>query len=70
VTGNPFDEDAGDWQVVLDNHGRHALWRACLRLPAGWRIVFSATDRETALDHIELCSTGRGAARQQAGTAW
>ncbi len=53
MTGNPFDTDEGDWQVVVNDQGHHALWRPFLDLPAGWDIVFSDTGREGALHYIE-----------------
>lgn len=50
---NPFDAGDGDWQVVVNDLGQHALWRPFLDLPQGWRVVFSSADRESALSHVE-----------------
>ncbi|MFY1676906.1 MULTISPECIES: MbtH family NRPS accessory protein [unclassified Streptomyces] len=53
VSGSPFEEGEGDWLVVTDGEGQHALWRPFLPSPAGWRTVFSGPDREGALDYVE-----------------
>jgi MbtH protein len=53
MTDNPFEAGEGDWLVVVDDSGQHALWRSFLDLPAGWRIVHSGPDRDGALDHVE-----------------
>ncbi|QFR00448.1 MbtH family protein [Streptomyces phaeolivaceus] len=46
-------DGADNWQVVLDKGGHHVLWRAFLRLPVGWRVVFSSPAREAAQEYIE-----------------
>ncbi|QFR00444.1 MbtH family NRPS accessory protein [Streptomyces phaeolivaceus] len=54
MSGNPFVEGDGHWQVVVNGDGRHALWRPFLDLPAGWRVVANSADREAALDYVQL----------------
>jgi phthiocerol/phenolphthiocerol synthesis type-I polyketide synthase D len=39
-------------QVVINGEGRHSLWPASRRLPAGWRQVLAASTRETCLEHV------------------
>ncbi|AIA01756.1 MbtH family NRPS accessory protein [Streptomyces noursei] len=53
MSGNPFDDGEGDWLVVSDADGRHALWRPQLPVPKGWRIVYSGPHRDGALDFVE-----------------
>ncbi|NEC87422.1 MbtH family NRPS accessory protein [Streptomyces sp. SID12501] len=60
MTGNPFDADGGDWQVVVNDRGNHALWRPFLDLPAGWNIILSEKSRESALSYIEANWTSLG----------
>ncbi|GHJ35506.1 MbtH family NRPS accessory protein [Streptomyces sp. TS71-3] len=57
MSGNPFDGGDGDWLVVVNAAGQHALWRPHLDLPEGWRIVYSGPDRDGALDHVEQHAT-------------
>jgi MbtH protein len=53
MSGNPFDAGSGEWLVVVDTAGRHALWRPHLDLPAGWTVVYTGPDRDGALDFVE-----------------
>lgn len=53
MTDNPFESGAGDWLVVVNGLGQHALWRPFLDLPDGWRIVHSGPDRAGALAYVE-----------------
>ncbi|MEV8594599.1 amino acid adenylation domain-containing protein [Streptomyces sp. NPDC052012] len=36
---NPFDNRDGQFLLLADDQGRHALWPAPLTVPAGWRTV-------------------------------
>ncbi|WP_438484441.1 MbtH family NRPS accessory protein [Streptomyces sp. S186] len=53
MSGNPFDGGEGDWLVVANAGGQHALWRPHLKVPEGWRVVHTATARDGALDYVE-----------------
>ncbi|MER6362732.1 MbtH family NRPS accessory protein [Kitasatospora sp. NPDC001527] len=53
MSGNPFEDGEGDWLVVLNADGHHALWRPFLGLPEGWRTVHRGPDRDGALDYVE-----------------
>ncbi|MCQ8835981.1 MbtH family protein [Streptomyces antimycoticus] len=64
MTGSPFDPDGGEWLVVVDDHGQHAVWRPFLDVPAGWRVALAATDRESALEYVESHWTRLGPAEQ------
>jgi MbtH protein len=52
-TGNPFESGPGDWLVVVDDQGRHALWRPFLPPLTGWRTVHSGPSRDAALSYVE-----------------
>lgn len=60
IVGNPFDADDGDWLVVVNDQGHHALWRPFLDLPAGLDLVLTGTGREDALRYIERNWTSLG----------
>ncbi|MER5465641.1 cytochrome P450 [Streptomyces sp. NPDC002668] len=68
MTGNPFEPDGGDWQVVVNDQGQHALWRPFLDLPAGWNVILSEADRERALNYIDLNWTSLGPVERPSGT--
>lgn len=45
MSGNPFDASGGEWLVVVNASGQHALWLPHLDLPTGWKIVYAGPDR-------------------------
>lgn len=53
MSGNPFDSGEGDWLVVTNASKQYALWRPYLKVPKGWRVVYSCPDRDGALNHVE-----------------
>jgi len=50
---NPFEDPEGRYLVVVNHEGQHALWPAHLDVPAGWGVVCSETDRESAIRYVE-----------------
>jgi uncharacterized protein YbdZ (MbtH family) len=49
------DDDDGQnhpFLVVLNNAEQHALWRADLAIPAGWRSVFGPGDKADCLSYV------------------
>jgi MbtH protein len=51
--GNPFDDEAGTFHVLVNEEGQHCLWPAFAQIPDGWNAVLSDASRAEALDHIE-----------------
>ncbi|CAM5460025.1 MbtH family protein [Streptomyces aurantiogriseus] len=51
--GNPFDDEAGTFHVLVNEEGQHCLWPAFAQIPDGWSAVLSDASRAEALDHIE-----------------
>jgi MbtH protein len=49
---NPFEDPDGIFHVLVNDEGQHSLWPAFAAVPDGWSVVLSATDRRTALDHV------------------
>lgn len=50
---NPFDEDNGEFFVLVNNEEQHSLWPVFADLPVGWRVVYGAADRAACLDYVE-----------------
>ncbi|MFD0354373.1 MbtH family protein [Streptomyces sp. NPDC127110] len=53
MTTNPFDDEEGEFHVLVDDEGRHSLWPAFAAVPAGWRPVFGPAARASALEYVE-----------------
>lgn len=47
---NPFDNDDGQFVVVKNAKGQHALWPTFASVPGGWLTVFGAASRQACLD--------------------
>jgi uncharacterized protein YbdZ (MbtH family) len=53
VSINPFDDDGGNFFVLVNEEEQHSLWPAFAEVPAGWRVVFGESDRVACVDYIE-----------------
>lgn len=53
MTVNPFDDENGEFYVVVNDEDQHSLWPTFAEVPAGWRVVFGEDSREACLAHIE-----------------
>jgi MbtH protein len=50
---NPFEDEDGTYQVLVNDEGQHSLWPAFADVPAGWRVVFEDNTRKACLEFIE-----------------
>lgn len=50
---NPFDDENGNFFVLINNEGQHSLWPAFADVPAGWRVIYGDTSRGACLVYIE-----------------
>jgi MbtH protein len=53
VSLNPFDDDDGQFFVLVNNEEQHSLWPTFAVIPDGWRVVFGEADRATCLHYID-----------------
>ncbi|MER5931169.1 MbtH family protein [Streptomyces sp. NPDC002054] len=53
MSSNPFDDESGQFYVLVNGEDQHSLWPAFAEVPAGWRIVFGAADRPACLTYVE-----------------
>ena len=51
--GNPFDDDEGEFVVLVNAENQHSLWPTFAEVPAGWRTVFGPDGRQPCLDYVE-----------------
>ncbi|CQD13722.1 protein MbtH [Mycobacterium lentiflavum] len=50
---NPFDDDDGDFFVLVNDEEQHSLWPDFANIPAGWRVAYGKADRTACVDYIE-----------------
>jgi MbtH protein len=50
---NPFEDEDGEYLVLVNDEGQHSLWPSFVDVPAGWTVVHPADRRQTCLDYIE-----------------
>ncbi len=50
---NPFDDDEGDFLVLINDEGQYSLWPSFRDVPAGWTAVGPRGKRQVCLDYIE-----------------
>lgn len=57
TTTNPFDDETGQFFVLVNEENQHSLWPAFADVPQGWRVVFGPGDRAGALHYVEASWT-------------
>ena len=50
---NPFDDEDGQFLVLVNDEGQHSLWPVFAEVPAGWRTVHGPAVRQSCLDYVE-----------------
>ena len=50
---NPFDDDNGEFHVVVNDEDQHSLWPTFADVPGGWRIVFGPAGRAESLAYVD-----------------
>jgi uncharacterized protein YbdZ (MbtH family) len=53
MQANPFDDESGDFFVLMNHEEHHSLCSAFADVPAGWRVVYGEADRAARRDYIE-----------------
>jgi uncharacterized protein YbdZ (MbtH family) len=49
---NPFDDQDGSFQVLVNDEGQYCLWPVSIDIPAGWNKVHGADRRQACLDYV------------------
>jgi MbtH protein len=52
MSTNPFDDEDGEFFVLVNDEGQHSLWPSFAEVPMGWRVALGPEDRQRCLDHI------------------
>jgi MbtH protein len=50
---NPFDNDDGQFFVLVNEEGQHSLWPDHLYVPAGWTKVGPHADKKTCMAWVD-----------------
>jgi MbtH protein len=50
---NPFEDETGEFLVLVNHEGQYCLWPGFRDVPQGWTQAGSAGDRAHCLDWIE-----------------
>jgi MbtH protein len=50
---NPFEDEDGQYLVLINDEGQHSLWPVWLDVPAGWSVAHPADSREASLAWVD-----------------
>jgi MbtH protein len=50
---NPFDDEDGDFLVLINVERQYSLWPSHLEIPAGWTTTGPSGKRQVCLDWID-----------------
>ncbi|MCI4061474.1 MbtH family protein [Micromonospora sp. R77] len=53
MTTNPFDDEDGQFYVLVNDEDQHSLWPTFADVPAGWRSVFGPASHAESLAYVE-----------------
>ncbi|MDQ2586623.1 MULTISPECIES: MbtH family protein [Saccharothrix] len=54
---NPFDNQDGEFLVLVNDEGQHSLWPGDIAVPAGWEVTHGPAGRADCLEHVEATWT-------------
>jgi MbtH protein len=52
VATNPFDNEDGEFFVLVNDENQHSLWPSFAEVPAGWRVALGPASREQGLEYV------------------
>lgn len=58
---NPFDDEDGNFTVLVNAAGEHSLWPAGISTPGGWRVVHGPARRAACLEYVNEAWRNLGA---------
>ncbi|GLE51066.1 MbtH-like protein [Mycobacterium montefiorense] len=53
MSANPFDDEKGNFLVLVNDEEQHSLWPVFADVPAGWQVIYGEADRAACLEYIE-----------------
>ena len=53
MSTNPFDDEDGEFYVLVNDEEQYSLWPTFAEVPAGWRVVFGADTRAACVEYVD-----------------
>jgi uncharacterized protein YbdZ (MbtH family) len=53
MSTNPFDDETGNFLVLVNDEDQYSLWPTFVDIPGGWQQVFGAAGRAECLAYVE-----------------
>jgi MbtH protein len=50
---NPFDDQDGQFLVLVNDEEQHSLWPSFAAVPAGWRTAYGPETRDNCVGYVE-----------------
>jgi MbtH protein len=50
---NPFDDENGEFAVLVNDEGQYSLWPTFRDVPAGWTAALARGTRAECLEYVE-----------------
>ena len=52
-TTNPFEDETGDYKILVNDEGQHSLWPSFRDVPSGWSTIGPTGKRKDCLAWID-----------------
>lgn len=49
---NPFDNEDGEFYVLVNDEDQYSLWPGFAEVPAGWRVALGPESRAQCVDYV------------------
>ncbi len=53
MSTNPFDDENGNFFVLVNDEEQHSLWPSFADVPTGWSVIHGEASRQSCLDFID-----------------
>lgn len=50
---NPFDDESGEFYVLVNDEDQYSLWPTFADVPDGWRTVFGPAGRAESVAYVD-----------------
>lgn len=50
---NPFDDDSGEFYVLVNGEAQYSLWPGFADIPGGWDVVFGPASRDAVNEYVD-----------------
>ncbi len=57
MSDNVFDQEDGEFHVLVNDEQQYSLWPTFADIPDGWTVSYGPAGRQACLDHVEAVWT-------------